>query len=64
MQIQAVAARAATYDPVRAALAVLAFPFWVLGIAIGVLWLAGTWVFAAVRTGISDARARAVDGET
>ena len=64
MQIQAVAARAATYDPVRAVLAVLAVPFYVLGIVLCVLWLAGTWLFAAVVAGIDDARARAVDGET
>lgn len=64
MSIQAVATKAATYDPVRALLAVLAFPFYVLGVVLGVLWLAGTWLFAAVAAGVDDARRRAGEGET
>lgn len=64
VSVQAVADRAATYDPVRAVLAVLAFPFYVLGLVLGVLWLAVTWLFAAVAAGVDDARSRAGGGET
>ena len=64
LDVQAVATKAATYDPVRAVLAVLAFPFYVLGLVLGVLWLAGTWIYAAVAAGIVDARERASGCET
>jgi hypothetical protein len=58
-QIEAVATKAASYDPVRAALTVIMAPFWLLGMIAGILWLAGSWMWAAGVTGFADARRRA-----
>jgi hypothetical protein len=60
--VQAIAERAASYDPIRFVLTVLAIPFYVVGAALAVLWLCGTWVIAAGRTGFDDARRRAGAG--
>ncbi len=51
-----VAERAATLRPARVALSVLAAPFYVLGLILGVLWLAAAWAYAAVLVGIDDGR--------
>lgn len=58
VSVQAIADRAATYDPVRAVLFVLALPFYVVGAVAAVVWLAVTWVWAAGATGFIDARDR------
>jgi hypothetical protein len=57
--VQEIATKAATYDPVRAVLTVLAAPFYVLGLVAAVLWLSASWVWAASVTGFADARQRA-----
>ena len=53
-----VADKAATYRPARALLTLIALPFFVLGALAAVVWLAGTWVWAAMVTGFVDTRAR------
>ncbi len=53
-----VADKAADYRPARAFLTVVALPFFVLGSVAAVLWLAGTWVWAALVTGFVDTRDR------
>jgi len=53
-----VAERAATVKPARVALSVLASPFYVLGLLVGVAWLLFAWAYAAVLVGVADARAR------
>ena len=60
VSVQAIAVRASSYDPVRFVLAALALPFYVLGCVAAVVWLAGSWLVAAARTGFDDARERAV----
>lgn len=57
-----VAERAATYQPIRALLTVLALPFYVLGVIAAVVWLMATWTYAAAATGFADARDRAAGG--
>lgn len=59
VSVQTIADRASTYDPVRAVLFVLAVPFYVVGVLLAVVWLAGTWVYAAAASGFVDARDRA-----
>lgn len=55
-----IAAKAAETRPLRILLSVLAMPFYVLGLVVGVLVVAATWCYAAVGVGISDARNRRV----
>lgn len=53
-----VAARAADIQPVRVLLSVLAAPFYLLGLFVGVLIVAFAWCWAAVAVGIGDVKAR------
>lgn len=53
-----IAARAAQIKPARLVLSVLAFPFWLLGLLVGVLWLAVSWCIAAAIVGFSDVKER------
>lgn len=55
-----IASKAAETRPLRIVLSVLAFPFYVLGLVLGVLVVAFTWCYAAVGVGIDDARKRRV----
>ncbi|MBK6671883.1 MAG: hypothetical protein IPG46_20415 [Actinobacteria bacterium] len=49
-----VAAKAQTFSPVRALLAILVAPLWLLGALAGLAWLAATWAFAAAQVGFAD----------
>lgn len=60
--VEAVAQRAASYNPTRFALAAIAFPFYLVGIVLAVLWVAGAWCVAMGRQGFDDARDRAAGG--
>lgn len=53
-----VAARASEVKFSRAVLTVVAFPFFVLGLLLGLLWVALVWVCLAVVDGISVAQGR------
>jgi uncharacterized membrane protein (DUF485 family) len=53
-----VQARAATFQPLRAFLSVLAAPFYAIGFLVGLLLVIVSWVVAAVQVGAADARAR------
>lgn len=53
-----VAERAATIKPTRVALNIVAFPFYVIGLLVGFVWLAVVWSYAAVLVGFSDAKAK------
>lgn len=55
---QKVAEKAADYRPARALLTMIALPFFVLGALAAVLWLAGSWIWAAAVTGFVDTRNR------
>jgi hypothetical protein len=59
MDYDKIAERATSYRPMRALLTVLSAPLYVLGFLIAMLWLAGTWMWAAAATGFVDARDRA-----
>lgn len=61
--VDQVAAQAATFRAVRAVLTILAAPFFVAGIMVGVLWLAVAWAWAAVQVGMIEARRLARPGE-
>lgn len=54
-----VATRAATFRPSRAALSVMAAPFYLVGLLFGLLWVAVTWCWAATASGVEDIRERA-----
>ena len=58
MDVDQIAARAADIRFTRILLTVIAFPFWLLGWAVGVLWVIGAWLIAAGQVGAADARAR------
>lgn len=53
-QVDRVAARAAEVQFVRLVLSLLALPFFVLGLMVGVLWLAVRWCYAAVMVGFEQ----------
>lgn len=57
--VDQVAARASQISAARVFLSVLAAPFYVLGMLLGVLWVAAVWMLAAAQLGVSDARDRA-----
>lgn len=59
-----IATKAATFDPVRVLLTVLAAPFYAIGILVGAIWVVCSWVFAAVALGVQDARGRRGGRET
>jgi hypothetical protein len=58
-----VAAKAADVRPLRLLLSLLALPFYVLGIVVGVAWLAVRWTYAAVVVGFTDATDRRVTND-
>ena len=53
-----VAAQAASIRPLRAALTVLAVPFYLLGLFVGLVFVAVLWAAGAVKLGLVDARER------
>lgn len=53
-----VAVQAAELRPLRIVLTVLAVPFYVLGVLLGLLFVAVLWAVGAVRVGLDDARSR------
>lgn len=57
-----VAERASQVRLVRVVLSVLAFPFYLLGGLVGLVWVALVWCWAAVAVGFDDARKRGDDG--
>lgn len=59
-----VAARAVEINVARVALSVLAFPFYLLGVLLGLLLVCGSWVLSAAQLGVEDARSRVRRGDT
>lgn len=55
-----ITAKAVDLRPLRILLSIIAAPFYVLGLVVGVLIVAATWCYAAVGVGVSDARNRRV----
>lgn len=55
-----IAAKAAETRPLRILLSIIAFPFYLLGLVIGVVVVAFSWCYVAVGVGIDDARKRRV----
>jgi hypothetical protein len=53
-----VAVQAAELRPLRIVLTVLAVPFYLFGVVLGLLFVAALWAVGAVRVGLDDARAR------
>jgi hypothetical protein len=56
--IDRVAQRTASIDPVRVLRGVVAYPLYVVGYTLGLLFLLAAWLWAAAATGFSDGRAR------
>ena len=56
--VDRVADRAADVQVVRLLLSLLALPFWLLGLLVGVLWLAIRWCYAAAIVGFGDVKRR------
>ena len=56
LTVERVAAKAATIKPARVLLSIVAFPFYVLGLVVGVLWMACSWAMAAVLVGVADGK--------
>lgn len=54
-----VAAAAADMHAVRGLLTILALPFYLLGLIIGIVVVSVTWAVAAVKVGVTDIKARA-----
>ncbi len=52
--VDRVADRSAEIRVVRLLLSIVALPFYVVGFAVGALWLAARWAYAAVAVGFSD----------
>jgi hypothetical protein len=53
-----VAARAPSVNVIRLLLSVLAFPFYVLGVVVGLLFVSVQWAYSAVVVGFEDVRRR------
>lgn len=53
---QRVASRAAEIKPAKAALTIVATPFYVIGLVLGLILVAALWCWAAVGEGIDTAR--------
>ena len=53
-----VAARAPSVNVIRLLLSVLAFPFYVLGVVVGLLLVSVQWAYSAVVVGVEDVRSR------
>lgn len=60
--VDRVAAAAQNVKPLRLLLAVVAFPFYLLGLLGGLVVVALTWIAAAVQVGFADVRRRG-DGD-
>lgn len=58
-----IAAKAAEVRPLRILLSLFALPFYALGLLAGVVLLVGSWCYAAVLVGVSDARRRSGPGD-
>lgn len=56
--VERVADRAAEIQVARILLTLIALPFYVLGLVVGLLWLAVRWCFAAVLVGFEQAAKR------
>ncbi len=59
--VDRVAEAAQQVKPLRLLLSIVAFPFYLIGLIAGLVWVAVTWIAAAVQVGFADARRR--DGE-
>lgn len=53
-----VATKAADVDIAKLLLTLLALPFYVLGLAVGLTWVALRWIYAAVVVGFADVAER------
>lgn len=51
-----VAQRAVQVNVVKVLLSILAFPFWLIGALVGIVFLAVAWLWAACVIGFADAR--------
>lgn len=58
-----VARQAVTLKPSKILLTFIALPFYVLGLVIGVLVVAGMFALSSVKVGIADLRAKATPTE-
>jgi hypothetical protein len=56
-----VAAHAADVQLIKVLLTVIAAPFYVLGVVIGLVLVSIQWIYSAVRVGISDVMKRGAD---
>lgn len=52
--------QAATVRPTKALLALVALPFYVVGLVVGLVLVVGLFAVSAARLGVADVRARAV----
>ena len=57
--VDRVASEAADVRPLKVLLTVLAFPFYLLGLLVGVVWVAAVFAIGACKVGVADVRARA-----
>lgn len=57
--VERVAEQATQVRPLKAALTLLALPFYLLGWVLGLLWVVVLFAVGAVKVGIADARERA-----
>lgn len=62
--IERVAASATTIAPSKALFTLLALPFYLVGLLAGVVWVAFTFAYGAVKVGIADVRKRAIARRT
>lgn len=53
-----VASRAQSVNVIKLLLSLVAFPFYVLGAVVGVLFLVASWSYSAVLVGFDDVRRR------
>ena len=56
--VDRVASQAAEVQLLRVLLTVIAFPFYVIGFVVAVLWVAARWIYAAAAVGFTDATQR------
>lgn len=56
--VDRVAVQAQEVRPLRVMLTILAFPFYLLGLLVGLVWVALAWCGAAVVVGVRDVRDR------
>lgn len=58
-----VALKASDVAVAKVLLTLLAVPFYLLGFAVGAVWVAVRWIFAAVVVGFGDVHARGVHAQ-